>query len=217
MSYTAWSVVFGEQPTAAKWNQLGANDAGFKDGTNIDNLAILTRHIADLNVTPAKLSAAANKYEELARTTLGSNAASISVASIPARKYLKIVTYTKGVAGSATGELLRFNNDSGNNYDHNRSIADGANSLTQNTSSIDAYGDVASQSYGEYDVINEAASNKPVYGRRMVAYPNGSTGVTWVDIAGVWRNSSALISRVDYLSTGALFATGSVVIVLGHD
>jgi hypothetical protein len=46
MAYTAWSVVYGEQPTAAKWNQLGANDAGFKDGTNIDNNAILDRHIA---------------------------------------------------------------------------------------------------------------------------------------------------------------------------
>lgn len=45
MAYTAWSVVYGEQPTAAKWNQLGTNDAGFKDGTNIDNLAILNRHI----------------------------------------------------------------------------------------------------------------------------------------------------------------------------
>jgi len=40
MAYTAWSVVYGEQPTAAKWNQLGANDAGFKDGTNIDAGAI---------------------------------------------------------------------------------------------------------------------------------------------------------------------------------
>lgn len=56
MAYTAWSVVFGEQPTAAKWNQLGENDAGFKDGTNIDNLAILTRHIADSNVTGAKIA-----------------------------------------------------------------------------------------------------------------------------------------------------------------
>lgn len=27
--YTAWSVVFGEQPSAAKWNLLGANDAFF--------------------------------------------------------------------------------------------------------------------------------------------------------------------------------------------
>lgn len=34
MAYTAFSVVFGEQPSASKWNTLGANDAGFRDGTN---------------------------------------------------------------------------------------------------------------------------------------------------------------------------------------
>lgn len=55
MAYTAWSVVFGEQPTAAKWNQLGQNDAGFKDGTNIDNLAILNRHIAADNLYSSKI------------------------------------------------------------------------------------------------------------------------------------------------------------------
>jgi len=27
MAYEAWSVVFGEQPTADKWNKLGSNDA----------------------------------------------------------------------------------------------------------------------------------------------------------------------------------------------
>lgn len=47
MAYTAWSVVYGEQPTAAKWNQLGENDAGFKNGANIDDDAIQERHIAD--------------------------------------------------------------------------------------------------------------------------------------------------------------------------
>lgn len=29
MAYQSWSVVFGEQPSAAKWNILGANDAYF--------------------------------------------------------------------------------------------------------------------------------------------------------------------------------------------
>jgi hypothetical protein len=55
MAYTAWSVVYGEQPTAAKWNQLGANDAGFKDGTNIDSGAILNRHITSDTLDPIKL------------------------------------------------------------------------------------------------------------------------------------------------------------------
>lgn len=49
MAYTAWSVVFGEQPTAAKWNQLGQNDAGFKDGTNIDAGAINNTHISGVS------------------------------------------------------------------------------------------------------------------------------------------------------------------------
>lgn len=29
MAYTSWSVVYGEQPSAAKWNILGTNDAHF--------------------------------------------------------------------------------------------------------------------------------------------------------------------------------------------
>ncbi len=34
MGYTAWSVIFGEQPSASKWNILGTNDSGFRDGSN---------------------------------------------------------------------------------------------------------------------------------------------------------------------------------------
>lgn len=40
MAYTAWTVVFGEQPSAAKWNILGANDASFNDGTGIGTAVI---------------------------------------------------------------------------------------------------------------------------------------------------------------------------------
>lgn len=40
MAYQSWSVVFGEQPSAAKWNILGTNDASFNDGTGIGNGAI---------------------------------------------------------------------------------------------------------------------------------------------------------------------------------
>ncbi len=42
MTYTAWSVSFGEQPSAAKWNILGTNDASFNDGTGIANLSMST-------------------------------------------------------------------------------------------------------------------------------------------------------------------------------
>lgn len=39
-SYQSWSVVFGEQPSAAKWNILGTNDSAFNDGTGIGTDAI---------------------------------------------------------------------------------------------------------------------------------------------------------------------------------
>lgn len=38
MAYTSWSVSFGEQPSATKWNILGTNDASFNDGTGIFGL-----------------------------------------------------------------------------------------------------------------------------------------------------------------------------------
>jgi len=93
MSYTAWSVVFGEQPTAAKWNQLGQNDAGFKDGTNIDNLAILTRHLADSNVTSAKLAQAFVKGRYQANTT---NSTIADKAVQMGFNYVPIVASTNG-------------------------------------------------------------------------------------------------------------------------
>jgi len=40
MAYASWSVVFGEQPSTAKWNILGTNDASFNDGTGIASDAI---------------------------------------------------------------------------------------------------------------------------------------------------------------------------------
>ncbi len=35
MAYASWSVVFGEQPSASKWNILGSNDADFNTRTTI--------------------------------------------------------------------------------------------------------------------------------------------------------------------------------------
>lgn len=45
MSYQVWSVVFGEQPSAAKWNILGTNDASFHDGTGFGSGIIFPNHI----------------------------------------------------------------------------------------------------------------------------------------------------------------------------
>lgn len=92
MAYTAWSVVYGEQPTAAKWNQLGANDAGFKDGTNIDAGAITETKLAASSVTNAKLSTATDEIGAAWKSwspTLGNGGGTIS-GSTPFAKYMRI-------------------------------------------------------------------------------------------------------------------------------
>lgn len=60
MAYQSWSVVFGEQPSAAKWNILGTNDASFNDGTGIGTNAITTTKIANAQITASKLATGAS-------------------------------------------------------------------------------------------------------------------------------------------------------------
>lgn len=58
MSYASWSVVFGEQPSAAKWNILGTNDASFNDGTGIGANVIGSSQLkaTSQNSTPGTIS-----------------------------------------------------------------------------------------------------------------------------------------------------------------
>lgn len=70
MVYTAWSVVFGEQPSAAKWNLLGANDASFNDGTGIGNGAITSEHLNATIACRAYLNSAQTTNSNVATKVL---------------------------------------------------------------------------------------------------------------------------------------------------
>lgn len=45
--YTAITFVANEQPTTAKWNLIGSNDASFNNGNGFEDGIIINRHIAD--------------------------------------------------------------------------------------------------------------------------------------------------------------------------
>ncbi len=53
MAYSSWSVSFGEQPSASKWNILGTNDASFNDGTGIATSAITTAKMKPSTISSA--------------------------------------------------------------------------------------------------------------------------------------------------------------------
>lgn len=48
--YTVITFVANEQPTTAKWNLIGSNDASFNNGNGFEDDIIINRHIADLAV-----------------------------------------------------------------------------------------------------------------------------------------------------------------------
>lgn len=91
MAYQVWSVVFGEQPSASKWNILGTNDASFNDGTGIASSAIITAKIADDAVTSAKL--------DVIQTTDANGWRKIDLGSTII--YRKRITFSQTIAGLA--------------------------------------------------------------------------------------------------------------------
>lgn len=54
-SYVSITFVANELLTSTKMNQMAANDAGFNDGTALADGIIVTRHLADKNVTTQKM------------------------------------------------------------------------------------------------------------------------------------------------------------------
>lgn len=93
MAYASWSVVFGEQPSTAKWNILGTNDASFNDGTGIASLTHSTTTVTN----PYKFRAYRN-----AALTLTSGAATklvCDVESYDSNSNFATGTYTVPVSG----------------------------------------------------------------------------------------------------------------------
>lgn len=216
MAYQSWSVVFGEQPSAAKWNILGTNDAGFNDGTAIGDDAIQSRHIDWANTGGGDNGGI--WWEELGRTTLGSAGDTITISSISARKYLRILIAVQATGGTVNANL-RFNNDSSTNYARrisNNGAADG-------TAGSD--NEILEFVAGQYpwfitcDVINISNQEKIAI-MQVVGQNTAGAGNVPVrnEAVGKWANTSAQITRVDVVNTGTGdFAIGSEVVVLGHN
>jgi hypothetical protein len=72
MAYSSWSVVFGEQPSATKWNILGTNDASFNDGTGIGSATITADKLATGGASASVITSqttTSTSYTDLATTT----------------------------------------------------------------------------------------------------------------------------------------------------
>lgn len=220
MSYTAWSVVFGEQPSASKWNILGTNDASFNDGTGIADDAIIARHIANNAISNAQMASDTWLWEELADVTLGAAADTLSTGTFTARKYLMILVELAATGGTLNARF-RFNNDSGSNYTDRVSINGAADStgLSQSSMGIAASVD-ANDLFFVGHVINSTSKEKLVIGGTQNRGTAGAGNApNRMEIYSKWANTSVQITRVDVVNTSGTgdYAIGSRIVVLGHD
>lgn len=221
MAYQAWSVVYGEQPTAAKWNILGTNDAGFNDGSAIGDDAIIQRHIADDQILPAQLTSEARWWEELGRTTLGSAGDTITVNGFAAKEFLMILM--NGVASGGTLDTnIILNNDTGANYAAQYSASHGAQTAAPSISSIPCESGSTISGGSESVVLymyNPSSADKVAQfkGIQQNAGLTAASVPLVLDVQFMWNNTGQ-VTRIDWRNAGTGdFAIGSEVIVLGHD
>lgn len=108
MAYASWSVIAGEQPTAAKWNILGTNDASFNDGTGIGTSTITPEKLlAGTGATNWVWSAWSPTFSNWTIGTGGSAGTTAKYTQIGKAVHFRIKS-TLGTSGQSVGSNATF-------------------------------------------------------------------------------------------------------------
>ena len=202
--------------TASAVNEVSITNAATAGDPNIAATGGDTN--ISLRLTPkgtGRLKKGANNidtYEEIGRATQTVAGASLSVSSLPLKKYLKILFYTP----DGTNLGFQFNGDTGNNYGFKYSTTTGqASAPSQNILGTMAAGPYGT--FGEIEMINIASVKKIGHLRGEWA---GSTAASAGDNSNfyfAWHNSSNAVSSILMKGTSGNIPIGAEIIVYGHD
>lgn len=195
-------------PITSEWgDQIIENIEALADGSGLDD-GIIDSSKVDWSVSGEIW------WEELGRHTLSTTADTLTV-SFTARKFIKVIAYIIG-SGNVL-PVLRFNNDT-TDANYNRRVADnyGAGSGTAGGALFTSNGATSPQ-LTEAEITNVAASNKVVKGNTVTDTGDGAAPNTR-QFVGQWENNADAITSIQLINgdTGD-FASGSVLVILGHD
>jgi hypothetical protein len=165
--------------------------------------------------------ASLNFWQELASVEITSPAGVIT-ATFPAKKYLWIQYYFKGINGTVEFNET-FNSDAGNNYCSRRRINGNppADVPATNNDKIDIQSGVplGFTWYGEQFIINKQDKQKLVHEHDSSRISAGLSFPSRQEIVAVWDNTASQITRIDIdvgLAPGD-YDIGSTLKVWGHD
>lgn len=191
------------------------NSAGVVTKANLGS-AIVDGSKVDWTATGAS---AGVWWEELGRSTLSVAAATITLASFAARKYLRIF-WLLLPNGGTLNPSIRYNNDSAANYSSRLSANGGADStaVSQTNNFLDTGGPLTLIHYGEMEMLNVATQEKINVSTSTTTTAGAANAPNRREQVQKWANTAAQVTRVDILAnTGNNFAVGSELIVLGHN
>ena len=168
---------------------------------------------ADFDGTPA----VSGGWKELARTTLGSAGDTISVSSLPDKRYYMVLYWDDN--NSTTAPIIRFNNDSGSNYSARHSTNGGSDGTSTNATSATLGIGTAEKKWGFIYIVNKSDKEKLAINSNMRLSGAGAGNAPHrYESVFKWANTSSALNRIDMINDSAgNFGVGSEVVVLGWD
>jgi len=162
--------------------------------------------------------AAGNTYSQIASTTLGSAASSVTFSSIAATYTDLVIVVQAAVTAGSIALRMQFNSDTGTNYSSTWLTGNGTTaSSSRNTSTtymkIDensGMNTTLGQGLNVINVMNYA--NTTTYKTALTRPNRADLGVDAV--VGLWR-STAAINSITLLTSSSTFVTGSTFNLYG--
>lgn len=189
-------------------------------GSKIANGTLPGAALEDDAVTAAKVdfggSGSGIWWEEIGRTALGSASNTITISSLPARKYLRIDGYLPGTANTIAPVLTINGASSG--YVYRSSINGAADTQSTAQASIPLYAFTGALWHGfVIELFNFPSQEKLMIVSIVTAYASGSGSIADRREIVAKYASTTQVSSIAVTTSASTFASGAEVVARGHD
>ena len=157
-------------------------------------------------------------WVELGRTTLGSAGDTISVSSLPNKRYYQVLFHASPT--STANQQIKFNNSS-SGYARRGSEDGGGDFTSINQTHLNfSSGSNTYDRFHNYYISNLSSKEKLLIGQVVDNSGNGAGNApSRLEGVGKWANTSSAFNRIDFTNTnaGSAFPSGTECVVLGYD